>query len=222
MTPITDRLFTAGEAGAINGVNAKAVHNIIDKQLIDLEGRRRTEVVAKPAKGGSRLARKQLTGEDLVRIAVWYTAGRDLAPEARRSLVKAMDATPKAKLLPASEYLTFDVQAVRRRVVNRIKALVDADALIHSDRDTLGGEPVFRGTRIPVHGVADMLRAGAEAEDLLSGYPKLTARMLEVAPLWSAAHPRRGRPRKSAKETRKDSRRVTVKPDPITMKGPAR
>lgn len=213
------RLFTAVEAGAINGVNAKAVHNIIDKQLIELEGRHNAASAGGPNKRLGRLARKELTGEDLVRIAVWYTAGRDLAPEARRSLVKAMDAAPKARVLPASEYLTFDVQAVRRRVADRIKALSDANALVHTDRETLGGEPVFRGTRIPVHGVADMLRAGADPADLLSGYPSLTLRMLEIAPLWSAAHPRRGRPRRSAVNNRKDSRRVVVKPDPMPTRG---
>ncbi len=40
-----------------------------------------------------------------------------------------------------------------------------------------------------------MLRAGATAEELLSGYPKLTERMLELARVWVSAHPRRGRPK---------------------------
>ena len=76
---------------------------------------------------------------------------------------------------------------------------------------------MFKGTRIPVYGIAAMLDAGATAEDLLSGYPKLTERLLDLARIWAAAHPRRGRP-KSLSDlglTVKTTRRVTRKSDPL-------
>ena len=218
MMSTMERYFTVVEAGAVSGVTAKAVHNIIDKGLIALEGRPAPERVAKPVKGAPRVARKELTGEDLVRISIWYLAARELAPDARRLLVKAMDEQPHAKVLPAGEFLKFDVQAMRREVERRIRVLTKGDALVHRDRDILGGEPVFKGTRIPVHGVAEMLKAGAERDDLLSGYPALTPEMLEIAPLWAQTHPRRGRPRKSGEPTRKSSRRLSVKPDPLAAK----
>ena len=46
----------------------------------------------------------------------------------------------------------------------------------------------FKGTRIPVDLVADMLGQGATAEEILEGYPTLSEEMISLAPL------RRGNP----------------------------
>ena len=54
----------------------------------------------------------------------------------------------------------------------------------------MGGEPVFRGTRVPVRAVAEMLDAGADETELLEGYPALDARRLGVARAWATANPR--------------------------------
>jgi uncharacterized protein (DUF433 family) len=40
------------------------------------------------------------------------------------------------------------------------------------------GTPVFKGTRIPVDLVADMLAQGATAEEILEGYPTLSKEMI--------------------------------------------
>lgn len=42
-----------------------------------------------------------------------------------------------------------------------------------SDKAVLNGEPVFKGTRIPVRLIAAMLEQGADEDELLEGYPKL-------------------------------------------------
>ena len=41
--------------------------------------------------------------------------------------------------------------------------------------DILGGDPVFRGTRIPVHAIASQLADGEPDADLRKSYPRLTA-----------------------------------------------
>lgn len=69
-----------------------------------------------------------------------------------------------------------------------------AEAAIHADPDILGGEPVFRGTRVPVYGIAQMVAAGADRNEILSGYPALDARQLGLAVVWAGAHPPQGRP----------------------------
>lgn len=58
----------------------------------------------------------------------------------------------------------------------------------------MGGAPVFKGTRIPVDLVATMTAQGATAEEILEGYPGLNREQVELAPLYVAAFPRRGRP----------------------------
>jgi uncharacterized protein (DUF433 family) len=40
--------------------------------------------------------------------------------------------------------------------------------------DVLGGEPVFAGTRVPVHSLFDHLEAGDSQDDFLEGFPSVT------------------------------------------------
>jgi uncharacterized protein (DUF433 family) len=42
--------------------------------------------------------------------------------------------------------------------------------LVTSDPEIMRGTPVFKGTRIPVDLVADMLAQGATAEEILEGF----------------------------------------------------
>jgi len=64
----------------------------------------------------------------------------------------------------------------------------------------IGGEPVFKGTRVPVRMVAAMKKQGADAIEIVEGYPALTARMVDLAEIWVAAHPTSGRPRKLSEQ----------------------
>ena len=56
------------------------------------------------------------------------------------------------------------------------------------------GTPVYRGTRIRIDLVADMLDQGASVEEILDGYPTLDREKIELAPLYMKAFPHRGRP----------------------------
>jgi len=49
--------------------------------------------------------------------------------------------------------------------------------LVNSDQEIMQGTPVFKGTRIPVDLVADMLAQGATATEILDGYPTLSKEM---------------------------------------------
>ena len=68
------------------------------------------------------------------------------------------------------------------------------EEMVVSDPDMMRGTPVFKGTRIPVDLVADMLAQGATAGEILEGYPTLEREMVAAAPLYLRAFPRRGRP----------------------------
>jgi hypothetical protein len=48
---------------------------------------------------------------------------------------------------------------------------------------------------VPVHLIATLLEQGSTEADLLEGYPRLTAEMVRLAPVYAAAYPLRGRPR---------------------------
>jgi len=188
------RLYTPAEAGAVSGLKLKAVHNAIDKHIVEPVAKAR---VASAGKAGA-VAPRFLTGEDLVRLRVWRGVGDTLSAERRRRLFLAIAAKPAAKTVKADDLLIVDVGEARKQVGRGVQDLEAAEAIITKDKATLGGEPVFKGTRIPVYSVVAMLDAGADVAELLSGYPKLDRRKLELGRLWAAAHPRRGRPKRLA------------------------
>ncbi len=60
-----------------------------------------------------------------------------------------------------------------------------ACAMLVSDPEVMGGVPVVCGTRIPVRLVAEMRRQGASVEEILAGYPSLTAEQIALAKLYA-------------------------------------
>jgi uncharacterized protein (DUF433 family) len=50
---------------------------------------------------------------------------------------------------------------------------IELPDVFHSDRDILGGTPVFTGTRVPVQNLVDFLEGGETIEDFLAGFPSV-------------------------------------------------
>ena len=73
----------------------------------------------------------------------------------------------------------------------------DREPVVHSDPETLGGTPVFVGTRVPLKNLIDYLAAGDSLDDFLDDFPSVTREQavaaLEVARdiLIAGAHPAR-------------------------------
>ncbi len=201
------RLYTPAEAAAVSGLGLKAVNNLIDKHIVD---------VARPT-GGGRAARRYLTHSHLLCMRLEHFLAGSLPVERRQQLFEEVAARPNTRMVKANSVLHIDVAEARREVDDRVRDLEAAEAEIHSDPAVLGGEPVFKGTRIPVYGVAAMLDAGTAEDELLLGYPKLDARRLALARLWAAAHPRRGRPKRLSQQGVVSTSRktVTLKSDPL-------
>jgi uncharacterized protein (DUF433 family) len=89
----------------------------------------------------------------------------------------------------ATEKLAPLVRATER--LDRLTAALD---MVVESSDVLGGAPVIRGTRVPVHDVAASSAAGIPLNHILAAYPGLGAEMVELAAIYAEAHPLRGRP----------------------------
>ena len=206
--PTAARRYTPAEAAALSGVAVKAVHNAIDKRIV--EGQEQPS-----AKRG----RRSLSAQDVLRLKLWYEVGPILSQERRQRLFEEIEQRPTAKRVKADALVIIDVEEARRQIAKRARDLEAAEAAVIRSSAIMGGEPVFKGTRIPVRLIASMLDQGAGEAEILDGYPKLEARHLELARLWAAAHPRRGRPKTLADRGGKvrSQSRAPLKPDP----GPA-
>lgn len=176
------RAYTPAEAAALSEVSVKSVHNAIDKHIIPT-----------PESGSDG---RTLTDQDLLQLKLWYGVGSILSTERRKRLFDTIDQNPEADTVRADDFLIIDVARAREQLAARTEALREAEQMIQSVKGVMAGEPVFKKTRVPVRTIAAMKAQGTSTQEIVNGYPSLTARMVDLAKIWAAAHPARGRPRK--------------------------
>lgn len=76
----------------------------------------------------------------------------------------------------------------------RAAHIANTDQYISQDFDTMGGQPVLIGTRLPVDTLMALHLGGRTLAQLQTDYPSLTQAQLDAASVYQAIHPRRGRP----------------------------
>jgi uncharacterized protein (DUF433 family) len=179
-----DLLFTPTEAAALTRLSVKAVNNAIDKKTI-------STVASRRAGHATRL----LDLRGLMSLALERRLADRFVPELRREVFDALATAPRNQISLDGGFLTIDLREPRRELATSLRALRRARDVIVSDPDTMGGDPVFRGTRVPVHLIATLLGQGSTETELLEAYPRLTAEMIQLATIYAAAYPLRGRPR---------------------------
>jgi uncharacterized protein (DUF433 family) len=185
MSENLDKLFTPAEAAALTGLDLKAVQRAIGARTVRVR-----HIEKRRGKGQER----RVDALTLLCLRLERDLAGALPVEDRRTLFASVYEHPQVKTLRATEVLVVDLDTARRQVAGKLKDLRRAEGLVHEDPEVMGGEPVFRGTRIPVRLVAEMLAGGASEAEILSGYPALNAEKLRLASIWAKAHPRRGRP----------------------------
>jgi len=177
--------YTPAQAAAVTGLPLAAVHKAIDSRLIRPRSAR---------SGGT--VRRLLTKEQLIYLQLEAEGLRLLPVGTRREIAASIQRSPGTEKLPVANgtALLIEIGAARRAVENQLKQLARIEEMVISDPEIMRGTPVFKGTRIPVDLVADMLAQGAIAEEILEGYPTLNKEKIAIAPLYVRAFPRRGRP----------------------------
>jgi uncharacterized protein (DUF433 family) len=199
-----ESLFTPTEAAVLTGLPLKAVNNAIDKKTI----------AAVPGEEGGRL----LDARALVSLSIERRLSDRIAtPELRRKVFDALASAPRNVLSLEGGLIKIDLRAPRRELAASMRDLRRARRLVVSDPQILGGDPVFRGTRVPVHPIADLLAHGAKPAELIDDYPRLTAEMIRLAPVYAAAYPLRGRPRNQPWRDNKPVRQARRRVDTITV-----
>ena len=204
---MTEKSYTPAEASAIAKLPLKAVHKVIDGHLIRPQRSRRGNQV-----------QRLLSAEHLVYLRLEAEGVRLLPMASRRQVARALDSAPNSDFVTVSggSALVVQVKSARRDVERELKRLQKVEQMVVSAPEVMGGTPVYRGTRIPVDLVATMSAQGATVEEILDGYPALNREKVELAPLYVAAFPRRGRPARRPWAQRKP---IHVAQFPRTVKG---
>src|ERR1700722_14440692 len=182
---MTDKAYTPAEASAVLRLPLKAVHKVLDSRLIRPQRSRQ----------GNHIQRL-LSTKQLVYLRL-EAEGVGLLPVAtRREVAREIEAAPNVDIIavPGGSALFIQVKNARKDVQRELKRLRNAQRMAISDPDIMGGTPVYRGTQVPVDMMAAMLARGASTQEILEAHPSLIEQQVELAPLYAAAFPRRGRP----------------------------
>ena len=199
-----DTLFTPTEAAVLTGLSLKAVNNAIDKKTIS----------PVPGEEGGRL----LDARALVSLSIEQRLSDRLAtPELRRRVFDALVDAPRNVVSLESGLIKIDLREPRRALAASLRDLRRARRLAISDPEILGGDPVFRGTRVPVHLIAELVAQGGKPAELIESYPRLTAEMIRLAPVYATAYPLRGPRRKQPWRDQQPVRRGRRRLDTIAV-----
>jgi uncharacterized protein (DUF433 family) len=178
---LAEGILSANEAASVTGVPLKQVHRIVDAGL--LEG-------AVETRSGMRVI---VGGRGLVGLRLAHQTADLLTPKGRRRLIKQLLQRPRVQKLEESA-LAVDVRPIESAIRRRLNSLERAKKMVTIDQDVLNGTPCIKRTRIPVHDIAAMIENGDEKSAILNAYPRLTPEQIDLAVLYAAAYPRRGRP----------------------------
>jgi uncharacterized protein (DUF433 family) len=190
-------LLRSPEAAFVSGIAVKAVDRAIDDHLLPqgfyvLDGGRR------------------LTPGACVMIAFYHAAADTFTPTLRKHIIARFEdrlrhiAFDHGAVLAHEDwtlgdhYWSVDLAPFIARTARSYERLREAEAAVSRDAEVMGGADVLRGTRVPVHDVAASVGASEPVERIRDAYPSLTDRQIELAIIYAAAHPLRGRPRGTA------------------------
>ena len=196
MTLNQNVLITANEAASITGVPLRQVHRIIDAGLLDGAVKRRDHA-------------RLLTPKALVGLKLAHETADVLTLQSRREVVATLIRRPRQAVI-RTDVIAVDARPAARAVRAGLSQLSKARGIVSSAPGVLGGTPVFKGTRIPVHEVADMLANGDRPAAIIKAFPQLDAELVRLAPIYALAYPARGRPRAKPRRVRLKGRSVQV------------
>ena len=178
---MTDGTLSANEAACVTGVPLKQVHRIIDAGLLD----------GMASGGRSRAVHR----DGLLALKLAHETTDLLTLDGRRRLVRFLLDHPGARAAREGD-LSVDVRTMKGEVRKGLSSLARARNAVACDDAVLSAAPCIKGTRVPVHDIADMLANGDDATAILAAYPQLSEAQIELAAFYARAYPRRGRPRR--------------------------
>jgi uncharacterized protein (DUF433 family) len=173
--------MTRREVAELSGTTLGTVNKAIEQKVLRGQRRNGRTLLAPEDVGALTLLSQTRVSLPVVvkrRVAAWARSGPEADAELRLDGALAMRVGPETEQA---------VQRARRYVELR-------ERLVEVDPEVRGGEPVIKGTRVPVRSLARQMELGENPDTLREEYPFLSEEAFELAPLWAKANPRQGRP----------------------------
>jgi uncharacterized protein (DUF433 family) len=173
-------LITRNEAAQLSGASAATVNKAIEQRVVAIKSVGSASLVDARDVGALTLfagLRFGLPVTDKRRLARWL---RDA---------------------PSGDEMALGTGVIVRKTPELEEATEDAlryaqlkERFFEASPDRQGGEPVIRGTRVPIRGLAKQIEAGEDLAVLREQYDGMGDDAFQFAVQWARANPRRGRP----------------------------
>lgn len=176
-------LITRREAAQLSGTALNAVNKAIEQRVVPAQRRKRRTLLA-PEEVGPLALLQQVQLSLPVALKRRVVAWARTCPGSNAEL--ALSGALLVRMSP-------EIDEATRRATRYVEL---RERLVEVNPHVQGGEPVIKGTRMPIRSLARLIELGETAEVLREDYPFLPDEAFELAPMWAKANPRRGRPRR--------------------------
>jgi uncharacterized protein (DUF433 family) len=196
-------LFSVNEAAAIAEVSPDVIRTALEKKAVTASHRQRV----------GKAVRHQFSIGDVLFVKLLVEFPFPLSRRDKQSLAQILAHGNRKAAQWSLEgndlvyrsgkmQMSIECKSLRKTVAKNLAAYRWGRRRIVSSPDILGGEPVFRGTRVPVQHVASLFRKGVPESEIVEDFPALNARDLAYARLVARVGDRPGRPKKRLAFTR--------------------
>jgi len=191
------QLFSANEAAAIAEISPDTIRTALEKKSVSPSRKQKT----------GKAVRHQFSAGDVLLMKVLAEFPFPLSKRDKQSLAQILargNRTAAHWSLQGSDLVyragemqvSIQCKPFRQTVARNLVAYRWGRRRVTSSPEILGGEPVFRGTRIPLRHVASLFRKGVPEQEIAEDFPGLSARDLAYARLYARFGEKPGRPKK--------------------------
>ena len=178
-------------AAVLSGVKEKKVRQLARDLKVGKLGRR----VHRRAFGPKDLLFLRLTAN--IPVPLTRELERDLYAVVAKGLSSKGHWKNEKTRLKLGHLVTIDARALRNELAQDLRIYRSAAKRVTSSPETLGGELVFKGTRISVPHIGALAARGIPVEEILEDYPRLSRDDVRLGLFLHRMGRRPGRPRRS-------------------------
>ena len=190
-------LFSVNEAAAIAEISPGTIRTALEKKSVTSSFRQKA----------GKAVRHRFSAGDVLLVKVLVEFPFPLSKEDKQSLAQILTRGNRSAAQWSSKganlvyrsgemQLLVECKSFRQTVAKNLAAFRWGRRRVVSSPGVQGGEPVFRGTRIPLQQVASLFQKGIPEKEIMEDFPGLGARDLAYARLFSRFGERPGRPKK--------------------------
>jgi uncharacterized protein (DUF433 family) len=188
--------FSLREAAAIAGIPESTIRTAIEKRSIRPSSSRVGKSIRYEFDLNELLFLKLLTEFPFSLPKEDKDSLRQLVGKSSGSVGRWQMRGPNLLMKKGELSVSIHYHPLRKQLVQNVNLYRKGVDRIVSDPEILSGEPVFKGTRIPLEHIAGLFRKGVSEAEIREDYPALSDPDLAFASIHARMSPPPGRPRK--------------------------